>query len=115
MSTSWRRLCHRIDTLIKQRKEKYKISQKICLLANDGDRHFFKNVKNYQNKERLVPFDPMTLFPGLSEAEVAEELAKHFNAISHEFRPLNDDEIPETFSKPLPTLLPLLVAGRIRC
>ena len=84
------------------------------MLAEDGIRNFFKNTKNYMSKQRPVPFDVMNLFPGKSEAVVAEELAQHFNAISSEFTLLQREEIPKTHDKVLPVLQTYEVAARIK-
>ena len=96
------------------KKEKIRGESKIKLLDKDGERHFFKNVKNYQSKDRPVPFDVRSLYPGRSDLEVASELASHFNEISHEFSPLEPCQVPRTFSEPLPVLQCFQVAGRIR-
>ena len=85
-----------------------------ALLAADGDRNFFKNIKNYRSNECPKPFDVKSLFPGKSSKEVAEELAAHFNEISSEFDPLETHQIPVTRPRRLPILLPYEVAGRIR-
>ena len=95
-----------LDELLKARKRVYKESQKIVLLANDAVRHFWKNCKTYQSKDRPVPFDPRSLFPGKEDSKIAELVADHFNAISGEFRPLEPSQIPSTFSSPVPLLLP---------
>ena len=95
-----------MEDLIKHRREQYAGSQKDALLASDGQRNFFKNVKNYKSAKREAPFDVLTLFPGKSEPEVAEILAEHFNSISSEFDPLEQHQIPVTRSNE--------VAGRIR-
>ena len=88
-SSNWRRLRYRIDRLLKERKRNYEKSQKIRLLDKDAESHFFKNVKNYQSKERAAPFDARSLFePSLTDEQVATKLADHFSAISQEFRPL---------------------------
>ena len=101
------------EELIARRRVKYVLSQKDALLAADGDRHFFKNVKNYRSKQRPMPFDVKSLFPGLSSLEVAEKLADHFNKISSEFEPLEASQIPVTKDRRLPLLQPFQVAGRI--
>ena len=69
---------------------------------------------NYRSKERPVPFDVTTLFPGDSDGEVAEKLAAYFNRISSEFTPLEPGEIPVTKNRTLPVLAPYQVAGRIK-
>ena len=113
-SKHWRRMRHQLEKLLKERKKKYESSQKIRLLASDGERHFFKNVKNYQNKSRPEPFDVRTIFPGKSDQEVVTLLARHFNKISHEFSPLQPSEVPRTYRRPLLCLLVHQVAGRLR-
>ena len=80
----------------------------------DARRNFFRNVKAFQAKERPKAFDPMDLFPGESEGQVADNLAKYFNRISCEFDPLEPADIPRTHSRKLPVLLPYQVEGRIR-
>ena len=114
-SSAWRKLRYKIEHLMKLRKGKYEASQKIRLLDKDAERHFFKNVKNYQSKERPIPFDPRTLFPEeLTDVEVATRLADHFNRISLEFQPLESWQIPRTHSAPPPILERFQVAGRLR-
>ena len=114
-SNHWRKLRYRIEKLLKERKKNYEKSQKIRLLDKDAEHHFFKNVKNYQSKERPTPFNPRTLFEaGLSDQEVASRLADHFNAISHEFKPLESWQIPRTNPSPLPVFERFQVAGRLR-
>ena len=73
-----------------------------------------RNVKAFQSKERPKAFDPMDLFPGKSEGQVADKLAGYFNRISSEFSPLEPCQIPRTHSRKLPVLLPFQVEGRIR-
>ena len=93
---------------------KYEQSQKLCLLADNAIRHFWKNCQNYQSKDRPKQFDPRKLFPGQTDAEVAEALAEHFNAISNEFCPLEPGDIPATFSEALPILMAAQVSARIK-
>ena len=51
-SAKWKRLKKITEEMISKRQSKYIISQKDALLAKDGERNFFKNVRNYQSKER---------------------------------------------------------------
>ena len=74
-----------VEDLVEKRREGYPGSQKDALLAGDGDRNFFKNVKNYRSSKKQTPFDVRTLFPGKSGQEVAEILAEHYNKICSEF------------------------------
>ena len=100
--------------MIRDRRRIYLDSQKECLLVEDATRNFFRNVKAFKTKDRPKAFDPMSLFPGKTEAEVASELAGFFNRISSEFQPLEPHEIPRTHHRALPTLQPYQVEGRIR-
>ena len=100
--------------LLNHRKKVYQDSQKICLLAEDAVRHFWKNCKTYQSKDRPKQFDPRSLFPGKEDDEIASLIADHFNAISAEFNPLEPGDIPSTFSSTIATLSPHEVSARIR-
>ena len=113
-SSKWRRLKKVTTDLINRRRAVYLESQKDCLLVEDAMRNFFRNVKAFKSKERPKAFDPLELFPGSSEEEVAEELAGYFNRISSEFQPLEPTDIPRTHSRKLPVLMPYQVEGRIR-
>ena len=111
----WKKMKKKIQKLIDKRCKVYQDSQRAVLLASDGARDFFKQTKNYMSKQRPPAFDPMDLFPGRTEQEIAELLADHFNAISMEFAPLDPcKDIPKTYSKKLPTLLTHEVATRLK-
>ena len=99
---------------MEKRRRNYCGSQKDALLVSDRDRAFFKNIQNYKSHERQQKFDVMSLFPGKTEAEVAECLEAHSNAISSEFDPLEPHQIPVTKPRGLPVLEPYQVAGRIQ-
>ena len=114
-SAQWRWVRSLLESLIERRREKYAGSQKDALLAKDGSRNFFKNVRCYKSVEREKPFNVRSLFPGKSNMELAELLADHFNTISNKFDPLEASQIPVTRPRGLPVLLPHQVAGRIRC
>ena len=114
-SPAWKKMKRKVEKLIKKRRKVYHDSQRIALLAEDGQRNFFKNTKNYMSKQRPRPFEVMDLFPGKQEAEVAEILAAHFNEISNEFRPLNPvTDIPKTHSVPITVLIVSQVAKRLK-
>ena len=91
-SVAWKCLKKATLQLLQRRMRVYQDSQRLVLLADDGDRSFFKNVKAYMTKEKPRPFSVSTLFPGKQDSEVAEVLADHFNAISREFLPLEPSE-----------------------
>ena len=113
-SPKWRRIKKIIEDLIEKRRERYAGSQKDALLASDGERNFFKNVKSYKCCEREKPFDVTDLFPGKSDQEVSELLADHFNAISNEFEPIDMNNIPSTYSTPLHRISAEEISSRLR-
>ena len=112
---NWKKMKKRVNELIEKRKKTYQDSQRIKLLADDAERNFFRNTKNYMSKQRPVPFNVMNMFPAKSEPEVAELLAGHFNSISCEFQPLSyPADVPCTFDEELPVLSVPEVAIRLR-
>ena len=114
-SPKWKDLMKKVRKLVKKRAAGYWDHQKTNLLSKDAGRAFFKNVKAFNCKERPPQFDVRTLFdPGLSDAEVADRLADHFNGISLEFDGLDPTAIPTTYSAPVQVLTASDVATRLR-
>ena len=114
-TAEWKELKKKVQDLIKKRCKMYQESQKEALLADDGERNFFKNTKNYMSKQRPKPFEVTEMYPGHTETDVAEILASHFNEISHEFSPLNlRTDLPRTYERKLPLLQPHEVAVRLK-
>lgn len=113
-SSKWRRLKKITDELIKNRRETYLQSQRDCLLVEDARRNFFRNVKAFQAKESPRQFDVRSLFPGKTDAQVADALAAFFNRISQEFQPLELKDIPRTHDNEIPLLHPFQVEERIK-
>ena len=103
-----------INDLIKTRKDNYLHSQRDVLLGNDACRNFFQNVKAFKSKNRPRQFNVSQLFPGLSDAQVSEELVVYFMWTSSKFQPLEPQDLPRTRARNLPYLLRFQVAGRIR-
>ena len=66
-SPKWRKVRKLLEDLVEQRRKNHCRSQKDAFMASDGDRNFFKYVRNYKSAEKRKPFDVRTLFPGLSE------------------------------------------------
>ena len=94
---------------------KYWENQKKTMFKGDANRAFFKNIKSYNSKEKPPNFDMGSLFEsGCSDAQVAEGLADHFNGISCKFDGLNPDQIPHTFSCPIPALTREQVAKKLQ-
>lgn len=53
-------------------------------------------------------------FEGIDDGEVAEQLADYFNAVSQEFSPLGEGDVPKAAGSSLPELRTFEVATRIR-
>ena len=114
-SGKWKSLMKKIRKLVKKRAGKYWEHQKRDLLQKDASRVFFKNVKAYSSKERPAPFDVRSLFePQLSDGDIAEKLADHFNGISCEFDGLDPASVPQTYSSQIQVLTVDTVATRLR-
>lgn len=114
-SARWKEIRRKGIELIQKRARAYWDHQKRTLLKPDAARAFFKNVKSYNCKERPPSFHVRSLFDDdLDDSQVAEKLAEHFNGISQEFDGISPDQIPETFSCPLPPLVPEQVAARLK-
>ena len=113
-SANWRSLMKKIKKLIRKRAANYWEYQKRNLLSSDAGRTFFKNVKSYNCKEKPPQFDVRSLFPNLSDLDVAEKLADHFNGISQEFDGLDPASVPSTYSSEVQILTVSQVATRLK-
>ena len=104
-SHQWKALMKKSRALVRKRASKYWETQKKTLLQGDANRAFFKNIKAYKSSEKPPNFNVRNLFENsLSDHQVAERLADHFNGISSEFDGLDPQSIPTTYSSPLPPL-----------
>ena len=101
-SRAWRNKKKKTDELIRSRRDTYFAVQKKIILADDGSRVFFKNVKRYKSADKPTVFDVKTLCPGDPDLEVAEKLAENFNSISHEFSSLEPRDVPHNPSEDPP-------------
>ena len=114
-SPKWKKLMLKCKDLVRTRAVRYWEHQKRNLLQKDAGRMFFKSVKYFNSKERPPVFDVRSLFEeGTGDQAVSEKLADHFNGISREFDGLSPQDVPSTYSSPIPHLLPEQVATRLR-
>jgi hypothetical protein len=97
--------------MLNERRKVYVENQRTKLTSPGAAKQFYKTVRNYKTPEKP---EVKSLYPGLEEGEVAEELAEFFNNISKEFDPLDTSEIPRTHDRHIPPLEVFQVAGRIR-
>ena len=112
-SKRWRALKKLSDKLYRERAAKYFQNQKQLLTGPDACRSFYRNVRAYKSREKPPDFDVCSLFPEKEKVEVAEELAEHFNSISKEFDGLTEDQLPTSYSSPLPVISPTEVEERL--
>ena len=84
------------------------------LTNGDVNRYFFRLVKSFNTPEKPQTFDVRTLRPGLSDTQVAEELAEFFNRISAEFNALKEEELPTTYDRSFPVMRPHEVSSHIK-
>ena len=113
-SPRWKEMKKKTDDMLRERKRGYLDTQKGHILAEDANRNFFRHVKSFSSIEKPKQYDVRELFPGKNDSEVAEELAKYFNAVSDEFEPLEPAQIPETRGRLIPLLENYEVSARIR-
>ena len=114
-SHQWKALMKKTRALVRRRAQNYWAHQKMTLLKPDANRAFYKNVKAYKSKEKPPNFDVRSLFESsLTDAQIAERLADHFNGISSEFNGLDPENIPTTYSSPIPVLRTDQVLARLK-
>ena len=73
----------------------------------------WKALTNLGNVERGPHWAVMDMRPGSTVDQVAEELADHYSAISQEFTPITNDDIPITYDRPTPEITPEHVQERL--
>ena len=103
-SPRWKALKKKSDELYRTRAETYMNNQKNKFTGPDASRNFFRNFRSLRSREKPPEFNVRDLFPEKSESEVAEELAGHFNEISKEFDGLEQGQVPQAHSDPLPII-----------
>ena len=63
-SPEWKVVKRKVVELIEKRCRRFQDKQKENLLADNGDRVFFKQTKNYLSKQRPKPFDVICFLTG---------------------------------------------------
>ena len=63
-------------------------------------------------KRQAKKWDIRSLFPGNTDAQIANKVADYFNAISSKFVPLTEDGA--RVSEDYPEIMPFQIAGRLR-
>ena len=113
-SRRWRKLKKKSSAIYRERAAKYVQIQKDKLTGPDASKHFFKHVKSYSCKEKPKIFEIGDLFPDLNEKQTAEKLADHFSTVAGPQAPLEQADIPSSYSKPRPVLDPTAVMQKLK-
>ena len=98
-SDRWNRILCKLEEHLDARKQLFLAKQRQNFIGPQANTDFFRNIKNFSSAEKPKSFDVRSLRPGVSDAEVAKEVAEYFNRISQEFRPLETNEIPTTYDR----------------
>ena len=103
-SDRWKVLKKRTNSAIKTRRKGHDehILAKFESESNPGK--FFQLIKSLAGKNNNQRWSPSEMYPGMDARTVADNLAAYFNSISSQYEPLQPDQIPTTFSRPLPVL-----------
>ena len=103
-SPRWERERTRLEEHLECRRLKYLEKQRENFTGPNASSNFHRNVKAFGQAERPKTFDVRELCPGKSDLQVANTIAKYFNAISREFTPLSPSDIPATYHRQLDLL-----------
>ena len=113
-SQEWKILKKETERLISQEKGKH-YQRVLSKLKETGAHQIpYKAIKDLKGGERPPQWDIRDINPDLSDAETAETVAEFFNAISREFRPLTENDVPQSWNKNYPFLLPYEVSARLK-
>lgn len=102
-NAAWKAVKNKTKRLIKERKKGYNKKKKESILQG-GKHQFHECVRSFLNNDKKKDWSPDELYPGASEADVAENLAAYFNNISSEYEALKTEDIPNTYDMNIPTL-----------
>ena len=113
-SNRWERMRVRVDEYLEKRRQDFLKIQRDKFIGPQAHVSFFANIKAFKSAEKPKSFDVRDLCPGLSDIEVANQVASYFNTISQEFTPLSTHQIPFTYHRDLGHLTEEEVEGMIR-
>ena len=110
----WRRIKRRTIAAIQKRRRGYTEFLKDKFMSSTSANGFYHCVNSVTNVNHAPKWTVRSMYPGMSDEEIAEVLAKFVNDISAEKEPLCDDQIPRTFDCELPRVLVSEVADRLK-
>ena len=93
-SRKWRRINKEIRAQIKKNKKEY-----AELKIEEGRRNskaFYRMVKQFSSKAQIKRWDVPELYPGLSNAEVADKATEYYGTISDLLPPLRLNGLPKS-------------------
>ena len=93
-SKKWKRLKQRTDQAIKTKKEAYYKRFKDKATTMNDPALYYKAIRGLKDRNKPQEFNVMDLRPNASQADVREELADFFSAISADFSPLDRSILP---------------------
>ena len=98
-SKDWKELKAKTDEMIARAKRKWYEEEANRLMQRGSNQIAYRALGRLGGVEGSEIWDVMDMRPGGSQQQVAEELAEHYSAISNEFPPLNQEEIPITYDR----------------
>ena len=113
-SPRWKALRDDLEQYLNKRQQIFLQTQRDKMLGPDASKQFYKNVKEYKAVDRPKSFNIKDLLPGKSDQEAADSVAGYFNQISCEFSPLQPSDIPSTYHRDLPPLLPEQIESKLK-
>lgn len=111
---AWREEKKKTGLLVKERKRGCMETQKGHILEEDANKKIFRHVKSFSSLERPKQFDVRELYDGMTDMEIAEDLAVYFVQVSREFSPLEPEQTLITKGISLPRLQNFEVTTRIK-
>lgn len=112
-SSRWRRARYNLDRYQDKRKQIFLQIQRDKFTDTEASKNFFRNVKSFNCAEKSKSSDISDLDPEKTDSQVAEKVNCFFHEISYEFSPLQLQDIPLTYDRPLPHLSEEIVAKKI--
>lgn len=93
-SRRWKELEGNAENKIKEAKQNYLNKVKKEMLKTNNKRKYFQTVKllGQPDTKAAEEWTIGSMFPGKSDAEIADTVAEYFNRISREYTPLRTDD-----------------------
>ena len=113
-SEKWKEQKTRADDLIATAKEGYYRKELDKIKQNGPCKIAYKALRNISAPDRPKEWSIEDLRPGIPTEQIVEELADFFSAISQEFKPLEEEDIPTTYDREIIPLTTQQVEARLK-